>query len=203
MQTANLTCPFCQHSQEHTLHAFLDLGKHPRQRLAILTDSLFTITCEVCKEQYAVLHEVLVKDDHASFAILLAPDTNLSEVDAAKPELEGFTLRLVSNPQQLKEKLLLLDSALDDRTIELCKLYLLMQMEAGKQTLLYSDQQQEEGKLSFSIFDEEGVLQGCVSCDLRLYTQLLGVAEGFHLHKGCFVAVDQAWAYEHIKKKAL
>ncbi len=203
MQTAQLTCPFCQHNQTQNLSGYLDLEKHPRQRLALLTDSFFTVTCKACKQQYAILHELLVKDGHASFAILLAPDTDLKELDSQKPEFEDFTLRLVGNQQELKEKLLILDSALDDRTIELCKLYLLMQMQQPNHTLLYSDQQQEEGKLYFSILSEEGVTLGSVSCELKLYTQLLRVTQEFPLQKGWFSRVDQNWAYEHIKKKAL
>jgi len=63
MQEAALTCPHCHCEVTHTLHPFLDLAKHPKQKLAILTDSLFSVTCPSCTKQFTVLHELLVVDD--------------------------------------------------------------------------------------------------------------------------------------------
>ena len=98
MQSALLTCPHCKEQGEQQLTPFLDLGKHPKQKLAILTDSLFTLTCPSCKQQYSVLHELLVVDEKQHYAFMLIPDTELGEVDGkvtGKEEFDEYLLRLV------------------------------------------------------------------------------------------------------------
>jgi len=81
MQEATLTCPHCQHAGRHELLPFLDLNKHPKQKLAILTDSLFTVNCPSCAKQFTVLHELLVVDEKQHIGLLLAPQ---SEVRASE-----------------------------------------------------------------------------------------------------------------------
>ncbi len=202
MQEATLTCPHCSSEIEHTLQPFLDLGKHPKQKLAILTDSLFTVTCPSCTKQFTVLHELLVVDEKQQLALLLAPQTDIRELDSSvtgRQELQDYTLRLVRTAASLKEKILLLDSNLDDRTIELCKLYLTMYMEKTDIQLYFAEHQTQANKLLFSVLDSEGALEGSIECEYALYDQLSETTEQFPLQKGFFTAVDQTWAYEQIK----
>lgn len=205
MQEAALTCPHCHCEVTHTLHPFLDLAKHPKQKLAILTDSLFSVTCPSCTKQFTVLHELLVVDETQQVALLLAPRSQVRELDGAvtgRQDLEAYTLRLVTTSAALKEKILLLDSNLDDRTIELCKLYLAMYMQKPEVQLFFAEHQTQANKLLFSVLDSEGALEGSIECEYELYNQLLETTQQFPLQKGFFTAVDQTWAYERIKNSA-
>ncbi|MDD3057382.1 MAG: CpXC domain-containing protein [Sphaerochaeta sp.] len=205
MQSALLTCPHCKEQGEQQLTPFLDLGKHPKQKLAILTDSLFTLTCPSCKQQYSVLHELLVVDEKQHYAFMLIPDTELGEVDGkvtGKEEFDEYLLRLVGSSAGLKEKLLLLDNNLDDRVIELCKLYLSMQLEQQDVQLFFADQQKEEQTLLFTVMDAESHVLGSVECERELYTQLTETVKAFAVRKGYFTKVDQAWAYQQIRNSA-
>ncbi|HKL59177.1 MAG TPA: CpXC domain-containing protein, partial [Sphaerochaeta sp.] len=80
VQEATLRCPFCNTEQQHNLYPVVDLGKNPSLKLGLLTDSLFSVRCTQCNNQFAVMHEMLVIDKKASFAILLAPESTLTEV---------------------------------------------------------------------------------------------------------------------------
>lgn len=205
MQEANLSCPHCHSESKHALHPFLDLAKQPKQKLAILTDSLFTVTCPSCTKQFTVLHELLVVDDKQRFAFLLAPQSELRELDGAvtaREEIQAYTLRLVTTAASLKEKILLLDSNLDDRTMELCKLYLAMQLDAPQSRLYFAESQELANKILFSVVDSEGILEGSIECEAQLYEQLHKKTEQFPLKQGFFTAVDQLWAYEHIRNSA-
>ena len=202
---ARVSCPFCDTEQEHTLYPIVDLAVKPALKLGILTDSIFTVTCISCNKQFEVTHEMLVFDDDRSFAILLAPDSTVQELEGSTTHdqnLEDHTLRLVTTTDELKEKILLFEEGLDDRTIELCKLYLLMQMEGNNSTLLFSDHQIREGQLLFSAFDEQGVLQGSIQCQDSLYTQLLETTKNFSVKRGSFTRINQTWAYEQIRNSA-
>jgi len=149
------------------------------------------------------MHEMLVTDKEASFAILLAPDSSLSEVKLPTEEIGEFeTLRLVNTSDELKEKILLLDAGLDDKTIELCKMYLLMKMEKKGCTLLYADHQVGEAQMLFSLFNEEDEIKETIQASDGLYTQLVTTAEEFPLKKGYFLRIDQAWAFSEIKNSA-
>ena len=203
VQEATLRCPFCNTEQQHNLYPVVDLGKNPSLKLGLLTDSLFSVRCTQCNNQFAVMHEMLVIDKKASFAILLAPESTLTEVKEPSEEIGAFdTLRLVNTSDELKEKILLLDSGLDDRTIELCKMYLLMKMEKKEHTLLYADHQVGEGQMLFTLFNEKDEMEETIQCSDGLYTQLVKTAEEFSLKEGYFLRINQEWAFNEIKNSA-
>ncbi len=203
VQEATLRCPFCKAEQQHNLYPVVDLDENPSLKLGLLTDSLFSVRCKQCNNQFAVIHEMLVIDKEASFAILLAPESKLSEVKEPSDEIAGLkNLRLVNTSDELKEKILLLDAALDDRTIELCKMYLLMKMERPGYTLLYADHQVGEGQMLFTLFNEKDEMEETIQCSDGLYTQLLKTAEAFPLKQGFFLRIDQSWAFKEIKNSA-
>jgi hypothetical protein len=203
VQEATLRCPFCNPEQQHNLYPVVDLVENPSLKLGLLTDSLFSVRCSQCNNQFAVIHEMLVMDKDASFAILLAPDSTLTEVKEPSEEIGEFrTLRLVNSSDELKEKILLLDAGLDDKAIELCKMYLLMKMEKPGHTLLYADHQVGESQMLFTLFNEKDEMEETIQCSDGLYTQLVKTAEEFSLKKGYFLRINQTWAFSEIKNSA-
>jgi len=203
VQEAMLRCPFCNTEQQHKLYPVVDLVENPSLKLGLLTDSLFSVRCSECNNQFVVMHEMLVIDKDASFAILLAPDSDLTEIKEPSEGIGQFeTLRLVNTSDELKEKILLLDAGLDDKTIELCKMYLLMKMKQPGTTLLYADHQVGEGQMLFSLFNGKDEREESIQCSDGLYTQLVKTAAEFSLKEGCFLRINQAWAYSEIKNSA-
>lgn len=203
IQEATLLCPYCNTEQQHNLYPVVDLVKNPSLKLGLLTDSLFSVRCTKCYNQFEVIHEMLVIDKEASFAILLAPDSSLTEIKEPSEEIRQFeTLRLVSTSDELKEKILLLDAGLDDKVIELCKMYLLMKMERPGHTLLYADHQVGESQMLFSLFNAKDEMEETIQCSDGLYTQLVKTAEEFPLKKEFFLRINQAWAFNEIKNSA-
>jgi transcription elongation factor Elf1 len=203
MQEATIPCPHCNHANVQRLTTTVDLAEHPKQKLAILTDSLFTVSCAHCQKQYSIEHELMVHDKKNRYALLLTLQDNLFELDASVSGIEATefdTLRLVGSNAQLKEKILLFDAGLNDQVIELCKLYLLMQSQQHQ--LLFAEHQTAENKLIFSALDEKGALQCSVACDYGLYAQLEKTVHTFSLTPHHFVLVDQSYAYEQIRNNA-
>lgn len=149
------------------------------------------------------MHEMLVLDKNASFAILLAPESKLTEIKEPSEEIKNLeTLRLVNTSDELKEKILLLDAGLDDRTIELCKMYLLMKMKRPDHSLLYADYQVGENQMLFTLFNEKGEMEETIQCTDGLYIKLVKTAQEFTLKKGYFLRIDQTWAFNEIKNSA-
>jgi len=203
VQEALLRCPYCKAEQQYNLYPVVDLGENPSLKLGLLTDSLFSVRCTECNNQFAVMHEMLVIDKKASFAILLAPESTLTEVKEPSEEISQLeTLRLVNTSDELKEKILLLDAGLDDKTIELCKMYLLMKIKRPGHTLLYADHQVGEGQMLFTLFNEKDEMEETIQASDGLYTQLVKTAEEFSLKKGYFLRIHQGWAFSEIKSSA-
>ncbi len=203
VQEATLRCPYCNTEQSHTLYPVVDLAENPSLKLGLLTDSLFSVRCTECNNQFAVMHEMLVLDKEASFAILLAPESSLPEVKEPSEEISQLeTLRLVNTSDELKEKILLLDAGLDDKTIELCKMFLLMKMEKPGHTLLYADHQVGETQMLFTLFNEKDQREETIQCSDGLYTQLVKTADQFSLQQGYFQRINQGWALAEIKNSA-
>lgn len=202
MQDVTLTCPHCKKEHPHTLTPFIDLQKQPKQRLGILTDSLFSVTCPACKRQYTVLHELLVVDETTKWAMMLIPNTEHKQVDGkvtGREDLESYTLRLVSSTAALKEKLLIWEQGLDDRTVELCKLYLSLQLQETEYQLFFTEQEKEGDTLYFTVLNKDGSLEGSISCEFGLYSQLHVNAVSFPLQKGYFSRIDRQWAEQSIR----
>lgn len=205
MQDVTLTCPHCKKQHPHTLTPFIDLKKQPKQRLGILTDSLFSVTCPACKRHYTVLHELLVVEETTKWAIMLIPDTEHEQVDGkvtGREDLDSYTLRLVSTTAALKEKLLIWEQGLDDRSLELCKLYLSLQLQEPDYQLFFTEQRKEENSLYFTVLGQDGSLEGSISCEYGLYSQLHENAASFPLQKGYFIRVDSQWAEKNIRNNA-
>ncbi|WP_320128137.1 CpXC domain-containing protein [uncultured Sphaerochaeta sp.] len=198
-QSISLVCPFCEHEQKGLVYPVIDLKANPTLKLGLLTDSLFFVTCEACAKQFEVIHEMLVLDEDNTYAIFLAPDFKGNHFD--NPEVSnfpGYRLRLVSSVQELKEKILLFAEGLDDKTIELCKLYILMQMENKACSLLFSGHQVVEGLLLFSVFNEKGESFQSLSCEEGLYGKLFARAQEFTPDQTNFSRIDANWAYTAI-----
>ncbi len=202
-QDAPIRCPYCSTEQQHTLYPVVDLVEKPASKLGLLTDSLFSVRCTECNNRFEVMHEMLVLDKNASFAILLAPESKLTEIKEPSEEIKNLeTLRLVNTSDELKEKILLLDAGLDDRTIELCKMYLLMKMKRPDHSLLYADYQVGENQMLFTLFNEKGEMEETIQCTDGLYIKLVKTAQEFTLKKGYFLRIDQTWAFNEIKNSA-
>ena len=86
--------------------------------------------------------------------MMLIPNTEHKQVDGkvtGREDLESYTLRLVSSTAALKEKLLIWEQGLDDRTVELCKLYLSLQLQETEYQLFFTEQEKEGDTLYFTV----------------------------------------------------
>ncbi len=137
--------------------------------------------------------------------MMLIPNTEYEQVDGkvtGREDLESYTLRLVSTTASLKEKLLIREQGLDDRTVELCKLYLSLQLEEPEYQLFFTELRKEVNTLYFTVLTQDGSLEGSISCEYGLYDQLHETATAFPVKKGYFIQVDRHWAEQNIRNSA-
>lgn len=194
----DLPCPSCHGSVHLTLPATVDLDKEPNQKYGILTDSLFSHTCDKCGARFQVMHELVVVHKEAGYALLLAPDAKEeTTVVDAPPELFGLKLRLVRDVNELKEKILAFEDLLDDRTLELCKLYLNLQDEPDDQSILLFAEH-HDGQVAFSKLDFDGKVKEMVRIPDSLYRELAAKGKAMKTDQKRFQRVDALWAFDMI-----
>ncbi len=137
--------------------------------------------------------------------MMLIPNTEHEQVDGkvtGREDLAPYTLRLVRTTAALKEKLLIWEQGLDDRTVELCKLYLSLQLQESDYQLFFTEQRKDDNLLYFTALGQDGSLEGSISCEFGLYSQLHVNAVSFPLQKGYFTRIDRQWAEQSIRNSA-
>lgn len=175
IEIVDVTCPVCGSEGQYRHYASANVTLEPDLKLKILDNSLFTFHCGNCGASVLVETDCLYHDMTERLFYQLTPDAEsdeqlreifqkMSSVGVMLSfEEEGYQVRLVSSLNDLKEKILISDAGLDDRVIELLKIYI----EAMASDQFDDDEcikvvflSREEDALSFGVLGEEGFLGG-------------------------------------------
>lgn len=120
-------CGAVLHGEEQPL---LNTARDPELKARVKDGSLFVRECPYCGTRNLVAFETLYHDPSARLMIWLLPDGKEAPTGVAEAvkQLEGYTLRRVSDAGSLIEKVNIFDAGLDDRLIEMCKWVTKMEM---------------------------------------------------------------------------
>ena len=149
-----LACPACGKSGEFTSWSSLNATLDPHEKTRLLDRTLTQFTCAACGHQAQVVYPLLYHDMTNGFMVWMIPDA--PGPAGAPPEAlppgvvqklgEKYRYRLVSNLNELIEKILIFDAGLDDRIIELAKLVAAAKLPPEK----------ADGEIFFSSLTGEG-----------------------------------------------
>ena len=114
------TCSQCGHSYSTTLYQSVDANERPDLKRKLLEGSLYETTCPHCGSVSFLLYSCLYMDSRRSFMIHLAQDEAGRHVFDDMP-LSRFTLRIVQDWNDMREKVVLFDRGIDDRAVEIMK----------------------------------------------------------------------------------
>jgi hypothetical protein len=142
----------------------IDRIANPEQRERILEESLFCWECPDCGYQMQLVYPCLYHDRSNRFLVLMDPNQKEQMLDKkamAGEDLSGTKKRIVSSVEELKEKILLFESGLNDAACELAKLAMLQSVEHRRgitpEKGYFSSANEAENKITFvfSFGDEE------------------------------------------------
>lgn len=149
----DIICPRCGEHQRYTLQVSVNGGTKPDLKKLVLEEALFDWRCRKCNYFAEMTYPFVYSDPGASYVICLelVPDTNTIEPVKA---LQGFTKRLVKNPAELKEKVLIFDAGYDDVAMELVKSALcdIVRNIYGVKRVHAYFCRENDGELEFAIF---------------------------------------------------
>lgn len=133
----DVKCPICRHDGKFKIYANVDGDNQKDLKEKILTGELFTYICPVCNNRVNINYGMLYRQDKDKFIGKIAVDElefeqarqtfgNIEKIENKKIRktmsyLLDFDKRIVPNWQALAEKIMIKDTGLDDRVIELIK----------------------------------------------------------------------------------
>lgn len=129
-------CPKCGKQHEMEVFESINVARQPELKASVLDGSIFDFVCPECNTTVEYLYNVWYHDPEKKLMIFLAAGEEEEAELAIERIIEnshtqnpfadmGYTLRIVRNAQQLREKILIADHGRDDRVIEVCKHYAL------------------------------------------------------------------------------
>lgn len=138
-RSVRITCPKCNQEHDFTIWESINTALDPEMKQAVRDGSAFLFTCPDCGEKTNVEYGFLYHQMEDRIMIHYATsDENAEEIKSflAKgfddfPGMSfkenGYLLRIVRTKAQLLEKLAVIDAGLDDRVVEIVKLFVRVQ----------------------------------------------------------------------------
>lgn len=211
-----INCPGCGRSADFMAYDSINVNVNPRLREQVLSDDIFKFKCEHCGHEDTLFYPFLYHDMQNRFWILIVPDKTDDASSApelpeiAKRSMVNYRSRLVSHVNDFKEKIFIFEAGLDDRVLEMLKLFVRKNILDEEKRLLpevflfyglETDEQNQPSKLRMVCLQEEQeeswILEWSSYTELQkwMYSDL-GLVESEPLE---WLRVDQDYAITLLK----
>lgn len=207
-----INCPNCGHESEFTVWQSINTVLDPDMKAKVRTGEVFKFKCDKCGVEsnvnYATLYHQM--EDHVMIQLTFGDDVEkciefmkgifkndkgeLVDMDFNFAE-ENYKNRVVTDMNSFKEKLMILDAELDDRVIELMKLFMRGHFEEKSpdiniEEFLFENTLENGCQFVLHLSDNQW---GTVAFDKDMYDM---VSENFadSIEKDQEVVVDLGWA---------
>ncbi|MBR4080205.1 MAG: CpXC domain-containing protein [Clostridia bacterium] len=130
----DIACPRCGHRQPFTIWESINGANDPALREKVISGEVFDYHCQQCGQVSRVGYPLLYHDpDHHMMIFMAQKDHREAAQGALEALLKmpfspltqgGYTVRAVTQPPELAEKILIMEHDLDDRVVEMNKLFI-------------------------------------------------------------------------------
>lgn len=158
-----IICPKCGKAMQTAFEPTVNVRRNPKVRDLIMSDEFFNCKCKHCGYKGSVLARCLYHDELRGFMVYLMPDFSEpclfdEQIERAYPEMANVPRRVVSNINRMKEKILLFESRIDDRAVELSKLAIagMISRKASRklQEAYFNELDEKQNLIGFTFFAE-------------------------------------------------
>jgi len=147
-RTISITCPGCGNSSDFVIWQSINTVMDPEMKQAVRDGSAFAFTCPHCKQTRNVdygflyhqmddkimIHYATSDEEAEEVEKMYAPGHKIDEM-LVDLRAEDYMIRIVRSHNQLLEKLAIIDAGLDDRLVEIYKVFLLANTQKEKPEL--------------------------------------------------------------------
>lgn len=128
-----ITCPECGHTQDFIIWQTLNGDLDPEAKQQLLDGTLFRFECDKCGHKSNVDYGILYHDMMHQAMIYYVDENSVEQAiesmygaeDKMGIEMPGYRKRVVTDQNALREKAIIFEHELDDRVIEIIKLFYL------------------------------------------------------------------------------
>lgn len=202
VQNIELVCPECKEKFQADVYTSINVQMDKNIKNKVLNGTFFDFECTYCHKNFNVPYPVLYHDMDRKLLLQFSVDEDveqtmkvLSAIDISK----DYTVRFVDTYRNWIEKILIFDSGLDDRIMELYKLLVLSQYEDASNLngLYYWNIQNVENPHYVLVLDEkQSDTMHFMPFHMDVYKQ---VEEVFLQDLNQDYVVDASWAVAHTK----
>lgn len=212
--TITVRCPKCKKEFETVCWDSLNTELNPEEKIKLLDGTFFDQKCGHCGIVARMFHPVLYHDMSNKAMIWFFTDEKSTDeayktIEFAEKELKEYgkgnkyTYRIVFDPNDLREKVLIVDNGLDDRVIEVLKLIfalmIMKQYPKERIEIVYFDVD-DNGDYIFKLYSEsENVIT--TNLDKAFYDAIANeYADVIKKTSVKKYVIDQNWAVKILKK---
>ena len=167
----SIQCPKCKNSIQVEQWGAVNGDKNLQQKIKILDGTLFNIRCPQCGSENTIGYPMLYNDPKENIMIwLVFDDEEVKHISdyyrTSKNEIgengeivdRECRQRIVRDSHRLREKIMIFDSGLDDKIIEIMKLAYAQnaQIKLGKEKIAAAFFSSEEGENRIEMYTESG-----------------------------------------------
>lgn len=203
-----LVCQSCKSEGVFKVRTVINIAAEPETRSAIENGSLFVYKCPNCGSLTHVNYDLLYHDENKKFMIFCNYPDDLAQITYDKItdtgenspfrqlKENGYRMRIVRSQDELREKIMIFDNNLDDRVVEVFKVFSKMKENIGHLTekglkMLYF---RMENKDLIQII-ENGALGGCIEMPRDHYVLLQKrFGDKIENEKNNDPIIDETWA---------
>ena len=206
-----IECTHCKHKQNFMMWDSLNGDLDPKAKQSLIDGTFFNFKCEKCGFEANVVYNTLYHDmTHNVMVYFVTPnmvETTKMQMEKASQHLEKFTKdslpptlrmpktrnRIVTSQNRLREKAIIFNAGLDDRIVELTKMYCFYEISKQGVDVVPEDMYfyiETNGDYKIQIIDKGG-------CDVpkELYQQLETMCSGILERIGDPYIVDADFAF--------
>ncbi len=206
-----ISCPKCNHDNEVKIFKTVNATTDPQFREQLLAGKLFGFQCENCGHTATLRYPVLYNDMKNRFMVYYIPEIEREKItdEALENEysdLEDITRRIVGSFNELKEKIHIFESGLDDRAVEIAKIALhdVVTKRTGETVTggYFSKYSLGESSIGFTFFVGENNEHLVQTTRLEIYNKGIEIANVYDNNKSdrSFLLINRDWARNALYK---
>ena len=213
-----IRCPKCGAEHEFTIWNRINTALDPDLGDKVRTGELFRTVCPSCGQQIDVVYPCLYHRMEDKIMIYYAPGEEAMKMASeafregteeimpghgGNREMKEYTCRVVGSLYDLQEKIAVFDAGLDDRVIEICKVFVGSELQNAQKAADFDDlryYRDPEGNDRIALM-KEGSAFASVALPTDMYTLIkdrYGTLIGRH---GDETVIDMNWVMKSVSEE--
>lgn len=203
-ETMDVTCPACHKTSSTAIWSSLNSETDPEAKKQLIEGHLFDFHCPECGSQSPLDYPMLYHD--VENKVMIRYLTNKDELNNAVEEINevcqqehmaGYRYRIVMDTNALREKANIFDAGLDDRVVEIAKVYYSQQVIQQYQDRQFKNVYflvNDQGKMFLQYLANRPLI---IKFDQKVYDNIKAdMSQSFGMDAEVNYQVDMEWAYK-------